>query len=1367
MDEYPMLLLSRPTLDAVADNRDDTFNPHDLIDEHLETYIHASSDTYLNEQSVRTSPASTASKGRGFAVGILEQHCAIPFAVRLLALLIGFGTFFLALSIVLWLSHRQYHDLASFIPTDVSGILVREPASQGDSNSNETVAVGLIISSVATQFVALTAPFLLGTVAYRLGFDWCKASQELAYEQLPTQAQYGLMIDMFTIANIATIWRAGSYLFQRTVRRTKAPQVLLRGFSILLIFFALTRFIGLADLALHSTTSSIILPAVNNMETATTAYGTTVNSSAVAQGSSEIIQYEGVLTAGNQSLINQVFTLNNESRMAYIARLSADMPADGSFIAPTLGVESTCIPITAACLSRTLSDPNSGFGEYNCSSGGYPDYHQSNKSFGIPSIFSVPSKYVSNANGTNGIFSLNRNPFPAIYINQIIGTTCAGCEYFAADIYYIFLACNISVYDTVLQYSQGTYTMLNRTLSTPENASVVTQPISVYADYSILSIGDMYVPLVVTLADDIKYSTATNGQEQGNFIAADLSRLLLSYSAGYLSTNPAYAIANLGVITRYNTTSLVITLSLVSLYSLLAFCIFGLASIARIEPASHLMLACEKQSHVVSTHGLVYNTQLRLTRPSTLVPHALYGCTAECQEHGIPPCPAGPAGYAVSKEVEPLEGLDGRNCDRLAIIWELGVKGSSDVTTRVRAVGDDQDEEGTPASQSAVRYHDAASPMSGAGSSSPTSPGAENLRTPSGTSAADTLEVSNSPRKYRMPLSGRLPALMIFLGSGVLATSIICWLYIRRYRALDGGQTPPFYPYITVKEPSRSSDIDADGTVLVGLLISSITTQFVTLTAPLLLVVVAYQAAIDWLEYSGRMNLPNLPTPHQYGHLMNLFSVGGLGVLLEIGGYLRDHKNRVKAPRMLIGAFLTAAIIFVITHIVGLADLALHSTTTTGTLSSVNVVDPSGSVYGTVPFPFDSSPFNHTLRYGPFGPAATRLEGILTADERSAMNSVLILDSDDPMAYITRVNGLIPTGVSFTASSLGISAQCTSISKNCAYDIPMPPQGCWQSNCPAHCNGYPKLTKFVDEDFAVYSDQWSGSDVRNPFKALWQVNIPQVSKNYQFTDLLGNSTFLIVACNFTVYNIFLHYTNGSYTLVNKTITPGAAAAYATYPLYIDSWLDIEGSMTMNETFPIIPRLLGDLVGMNPPAADFAAKFSPVIARLVLALSAGVLQSTPATQVMKDGIVTRYPFIPLAIYLLFVYLYALLALGIFVWAASAAHPSAGPMSANKRARDYKQLASDFGSATGGESPGQTRELAKKAQWHISQPSSLVAALFGGGREEEEGSDIDACGEHMNEKKLAVGLHEQTEEDGSNQRLVYGVWEVQGFKEAKEE
>ncbi|KZP19254.1 hypothetical protein FIBSPDRAFT_862888, partial [Athelia psychrophila] len=403
------------------------------------------------------------------------------------------------------------------------------------------------------------------------------------------------------------------------------------------------------------------------------------------------------------------------------------------------------------------------------------------------------------------------------------------------------------------------------------------------------------------------------------------------------------------------------------------------------------------------------------------------------------------------------------------------------------------------------------------------------------------------------------------------------------------------------------------------------------------------------------------------------------------------------------------------------------------------------------------------MNYGPFGPNTTKLEGILTADDRSAVNSILTFDSDDQMAYITRVNGLIPAGVSFIAPSLGISAQCTSITQNC----------CDLENCqlPSNCTGYPEITFFTDyEEFAIHGDQWSSSAVQNPFEAFWQVNLPGPLGDYQFANLTGNgymgTPYLVVACNFTVYDIFLHYTNGSYTLVNKTTTSGATAAFVTYPLYTDS--DYMNHQ-MSDVFPILSRLQDDLVEMNPSAAEFAATFSPDVARLLLGFSAGVLQSAPATQVMEDGIVTRYPFIPLAIYLLSVYLYALLALGIFVWTASAGRRSAGTTGVKKQVEGYT-LTSDVGSAPGGESLGEPQELVIKAQWHISQPSSLVAALFGGTHDHEgqggHDADVDAWGDHVNEKRIAVGLHEQTEEDGSNKRLVYGVWEVQGFKEAND-
>ncbi|KZP14035.1 hypothetical protein FIBSPDRAFT_1048999 [Athelia psychrophila] len=1354
MEEHPMLLLSRPILDASS--CDDEFNPHDLIDQSPEKY---SSENSLNEQSVRTSGAGTTSKGRVFAAGILEQFqdCTIPFAVRLPALLVAFVTLFLSLSVMLWLSHRHYDPPKGFIQAKVpSGILVREPTSQGDSNTNETVAVGLIISSVATQFVALTAPFLLGTVAYRLGFDWCKASQELAYEKLPTQDQYGLIIDMFTVASIPTMWRTSSYLLQRTVCRTKAPLMLLRGFCILCILLALTQSIRLADVVLHSTTSSIILQAVNNLPTNGTGYGTATNQSAVTQRSSGIIQNEGVLTAANLSVINRVFTLDNQSnqpRMAYIARLSTDVPTDVSFIAPSLGVESSCVPITAACLSQSVLTHLGDYAAYNCSSAGYPDYQwQAGEVQEIMPTLSVLSKYVSNPNINGIISSINQNPFPALYINIIAGA-CTSQDLCSASLHgsYVFLACNISVYDTVLQYSQGAYTMLNSTLSTPEIASVVTQPMAVYGNHD----SAMNVPLATTLAETIQYLIATD-QALGNSVTEDLSRLLLSYSAGQLISIPAHAVANSGVITRYNTTSLAITLLLITLYSLLAFIVFGWACTAHIEPFSHLRLPSQKQSHVVSTQGLVYNAQLRLTRPSTLVPQALYGWSAEHLRHNIPPCPAG---YVVDNEVELFEGLDGKHCDRLDIAWERTSKGTRDVKTRMCAVGHDLDEEGTPPSQAAAQYQ-TASAVIGVESSSSTFSGAEFLRTHSKTSAADIPEVSNSYRQYHIPVSGRFPALMVFLGSSVLATSMICWLSIRRYRALDSGMTSPLYPRITVKEPSRSSAIDPDGTVLVGLLISSIT--FVTLTAPLLLVAVACRVSTDWLKYSGRMNFTKLPTTRQYGHLLNLFSVGGLGMLLEIGGYLKDRNNRAQAPGMLLGALL-ASIVFLLTRIIELADLALHSTTTTGTLHSVNIMDPLESVYyGTIPIPFDPNPFNDTVAYGITGPEASRVEGMLTANNRSAVNSILTLDSDGPMAYITRIQDFIPAGVSFIAPSLGVSAQCAILPVYCPPDCP---QNCPISDCTA-----PLVTSQVPfQSFVVLGDQWSGSDVKNPLQAFWQFNTGGVDHTAGLVN--GSNIYnnnIMTACNVTVYDIFLHYTDGSYTLVNKTVASDATAAYATYPLasrYVVNQTEVLNEL--DQLCPIIPRLRNDFVKMNPSPANYSATFSPDVAHLLLAFSAGVLQSAPAAQVMTDGIVTRYPFIPLLIYFLFVYLYALLALGIFVWAAFPGRPFAGTTGFKKQV-GRNILASDFGSAPGDENPGQAHELGIKARWHISQPSSLVAALFGGTRKEERKHNVDddVWGEHMDEKRLAVGLHEQTEEDGSNQRLVYGVWEVQGFKEAKE-
>ncbi|KAF7977473.1 hypothetical protein HWV62_3414 [Athelia sp. TMB] len=1159
---------------------DEEFNPLDLIEESRVAHMGA------RPTSVRGPTAATPKHSR---------HSAIPFMARMSALLIAIWSLLLGLSVLLWLLYRKYDPQGSIVPSHFtpSDVLAREPATRSDDNPNGTLA---------TQFVAFTSPFLIGTVAYRLGFDWFKASQELKHERLPTQEQYGLIVNMFSVASVGVtrIWHTGVHLLQRNNQRAKAPQILLQ---------------GLADLALHSTTSSIVLPAVHTQDANSIAFGTFVNQSAVAEGSSLPITQEGVLASANQSTINQVFTLNNQSRMAYVSRLTANMANDVSFIAPTLGIESQCAPITLPCFSQ-FTRPVSGYEPqtaFNCSPAGYDDYHQSMNST-VANVLAVPDKALAVANNLNGILSLNRNPFPLVFIHFIRDVNDDEVDKFqenamvpaiAREGYYIIVACNISVYDTVLRYSQGGYAMVNRTLSSPETSSFVTSRISIYANYYSNDYPDQgsyeyeQNTLLTTLTDDIRYSAANDSQELGDFISADLSRLLLSYSAGYLSAGPAHAIAYAGVITQYNKAALIITLGLILLYSLLALFVFGWASSARLEDVSYIGLAPQEQSAAVSGQGLVRNVQSRLSRPSSLV-HALYASGAAHDAHVIPR----PDGYFLQEEMELFEGEQAYK--RLAISQPS--MGRGDGTARLRVVVDSSTED-----------------------------------------------------------------------------------------APGQGAAPPQY-----------------GT---------------------------------------------------YGLLIDLFSVGSLNVLLELGGFLKHRENRNVAPRMLMKAFII--------HGIGLADLALHSTTTTVPLSSVNALDASNPVYqyGSVVAPY-TAPFDYNVQPSGNGSYATRLEGMLTSSNRSALNSVFTLGSSE-LSYITRVNGLIPVDVSFIAPTIATSAQCEGITPACFNSTQLSPNG---TGFDCSGAGYPEIYSdlWTETQFSVHDDQWTGNrSVKNPFMAFWQSTLGNPVDEYQFSDLLVNisnkGAYIVMACNITVYDVFLHYTNGSYTLLNQTVAAGGTAAFATYPLKeFTTGMNYRADITMNETYPILPRFLNDLQRANPTAAEFGATVSPNVARLVLSFSAGMLQPASATEVMADGAVTRYPLVPLVIYLVLVYLYALLALGIFVWSSTGYGFGQGASVGQQHRYSKLGPGQDYGEGT------LSKDLTRRAQWHISQPSSLVEALFEAGSE-DGGSDVEGSGDvdsatlrnRKAEKRIAIGLRTQNDDGRSEKRLIFGMWQVPVTPAFKEE
>lgn len=421
--------------------------------------------------------------------------------------------------------------------------------------------------------------------------------------------------------------------------------------------------------------------------------------------------------------------------------------------------------------------------------------------------------------------------------------------------------------------------------------------------------------------------------------------------------------------------------------------------------------------------------------------------------------------------------------------------------------------------------------------------------------------------------------------------------------------------------------------------------------------------------------------------------------------------------------------------------MALHSTTTTDTISAANLVDASASVYAY------GTEVNTTTLYWPADedpPIGTFQEGISTAENRSTINQVFSLDSEMQMAYIARLSSSIPGDVSFLASTFGVESQCGSITHQCfnASQAQNLDQG---YNCSDA--GYPYIAS--DDQLPTIltaqsnSQNYNFTGLENPFTVFYQNFLPQTPDAYQFGDLLlnynsvdeGQGSYLIMACNITLYNLTLQYTQGNYAVVNKTVTEEWATPFLGYPLIQNSTdysSNNEGSINISR--PIIPRLVADIDGLaNLNATEFLGTMSPDVARLILSYSAGVLQTANAAIVATDGVVSRYRTAALATYMLLVYLYAIVAFMIFTWAVLGRITI---QEEDSSARDIR----------GASVLEQARNL-------LSQPSALVAALF------DQHSTEDENRQGPNDRtRLSVGFRKTSVVDQgvTEERLAYGVW-----------
>ncbi|PBK70410.1 hypothetical protein ARMSODRAFT_111194 [Armillaria solidipes] len=188
----------------------------------------------------------------------------ISIAVIIPGILIFIASAGLASALLIWLQSRR---VESHIPREdqyfknalvaIEGTTAPRKLDDGSLESDTTM-YGLAISSLSAQLVALTVPFLLGLLGYRLASMWILAQEKERPESMPTAAQYGLLVKLCGSANIFSAYETMRYLKRGRERRPQAPTSLIVAFIILVIAIVLNHLLSAADLWLHTTASTFL-----------------------------------------------------------------------------------------------------------------------------------------------------------------------------------------------------------------------------------------------------------------------------------------------------------------------------------------------------------------------------------------------------------------------------------------------------------------------------------------------------------------------------------------------------------------------------------------------------------------------------------------------------------------------------------------------------------------------------------------------------------------------------------------------------------------------------------------------------------------------------------------------------------------------------------------------------------------------------------------------------------------------------------------------------------------------------------------------------------------------------------------------------
>ncbi|KIO33545.1 hypothetical protein M407DRAFT_17499 [Tulasnella calospora MUT 4182] len=616
---------------------------------------------------------------------------------------------------------------------------------------------------------------------------------------------------------------------------------------------------------------------------------------------------------------------------------------------------------------------------------------------------------------------------------------------------------------------------------------------------------------------------------------------------------------------------------------------------------------------------------------------------------------------------------------------------------------------------------------------------------------------------------GLLSTLCVFLVTGGTATLILGWLYaFRDSEFVEGGTASVLRNGTFAIRESSGSDEETHSETLRILMFSALASHLVSVTSTVLVTLLAYRTAAQWLRASEDPDDINL-TPIQHGLLIRTL---GSGSLMSIINSLRyaSRSRRANAPRFFTEALVGVTGIYILSHTVGLVDLWLHSGARS--ISVIRAVPMEAeALYGIMYDEEKCGSFNKTVL--PCQKLIAPLNGGIWWAPRApwiyyeSYDTALDVNPYKRVEYINNTAILVPgpgkdfKSQGFTFNTHGLRVECANLRDQCdRMPVPVldvigrgvsPVTNCSKGGYPRvpyHTSGSLKISgrdtrniqNFV---LGIIGDEMGGMIHGTPdFSSAWTSNpasaVVQMRWQNQSalwnTDTIGvmylSALDLYATCNMTFLDVLARYDSieAEWSILETSLSqPELASVFWTPTIFQMATDDLAHAL--------MPYVLNRGAVALDVLESSMAKYSMAYAAPLTKFAAA--SNITTTELLTLGL---YPITPTLLLVGCLYIYSIVALVIFFLSC---------ISNNRMISVPRHL-------TRGGEKDEERSALDVAQTWLTDPLPLMGSLFpgGDGRHAARSVESDPLRQVYDSDwelgKVGIGLYR-----GNNGEMIFGL------------